>query len=195
MGNVSFARIFSRKENIMSKSQIYIGIDNGLTGGIVALSDHPGPPIGLWKMPTRNKSKGNEVNAYDIWEILCCYDPAKITVILETPMTGWGSHNKDSEGRQFKVSTQSIASMWDSYGAIRGVLESRGIRHHRITPQAWQKVMLVGCAKGDTKPAALAMAGRIWPGETWLATPRSTKPHGGLIDAALIAEYARRMNL
>jgi hypothetical protein len=182
MGNVSFARIFSRKENIMNESQIYIGIDNGLTGGIVALSDHPGPPIGLWTMPTRNKSKRNEVNAYDIWEILCSYDPAKITVILETP-------GKHSPG------VMALCSMWDSYGAIRGVLESRGIRHHRITPQAWQKVMLVGCAKGDTKPAALAMAGRIWPGETWLATPRCSKPHGGLIDAALIAEYARRMNL
>jgi hypothetical protein len=115
----------------------------------------------------------------------------KITAILETPMTGWGGHNKDKEGRQFKVSSQSIASMWDSYGAIRSILETHRIRHHRITPQAWQKIMLVGCAKGDTKPAAMAKARQLWPDETWLATYRSTTMHSGLIDAALIAEYGR----
>jgi hypothetical protein len=60
-------------------------------------------------------------------------------------------------------------------------------------PQAWQRVMLPNCAKGDTKPAALAKAKQLWPAETWLATNRSTKPHDGLVDAALIAEFGRTM--
>jgi hypothetical protein len=158
---------------------IYIGIDNGLTGALVAISDHPGPPITKTIMPTRGKAKGNEVDAEKIWawigELACCDN---VTVILETP----GKHSPGA---------QALCSMWDSYGAIRGVLECRRIRHHRITPQAWQKVMLVGCKKGDTKPAALAKAKQLWPEESWLATPRSTKPHEGLIDAALIAEYGR----
>jgi len=176
---------------------IYIGIDNGLTGGIAAVSDHPGPIIDLWPMPTRGKSKGNEVDAELVWSFIDKWkrDSDSVTVILETPMTGWGSQNKNEEGRQFRVSSRSIASMWDSYGAIRGVIESRGIRHHRITPQTWQKRMLVGCAKGDTKPAALAMARRLWPDEKWLASPRCKTPHDGMIDAALIAEYGRLSNL
>lgn len=161
---------------------IYIGIDNGLTGGLVALSDYPGPPIKLWTMPTRGKAKGNEVDAEMTLVFFDQFDRLGITAILETP-------GKHSPG------VQALCSMWDSYGALRSILETRGIRHHRITPQAWQKKMLPGCAKGDTKPAALARVKQLWPGESFLATTRSTKPHEGLIDAALIAEYGRINNL
>lgn len=163
-------------------SRVIIGIDNGLTGGLVALSDHPGPPIACMPMPTRGKAKGNEVDAEAVWDFICRHRDNDITVILETP-------GKHSPG------VQALCSMWDSYGAIRGVLESRGIRHHRITPQMWQKVMLPGCAKGDTKPAALARARQLWPAESWLASPRCNKPHDGMIDASLIAEYGRIKNL
>jgi hypothetical protein len=55
--------------------------------------------------------------------------------------------------------------------------------------------MLGNVEKGQTKPAALSKARQLWPGETWLATARSSKPHEGLIDAALIAEWARRQKL
>jgi hypothetical protein len=50
-------------------------------------------------------------------------------------------------------------------------------------------------AKGDTKPAALAKAKQLWPEETFLASARSTKPHEGIVDAYLIAEYGRMKNL
>jgi hypothetical protein len=163
-------------------SRIYIGIDNGLTGGLVALSDYPGPLIESWPMPIQSKNKGNEVNAEFVWAFLDKWDRAYITVILETP----GKHSPGA---------QALCSMWDSFGAIRGVLESRGIRHHRIAPQTWQKAMLGKVEKGQTKPAALARARQLWPDEKWLATPRSTKPHEGQIDAALIAEYGRRNNI
>jgi len=164
---------------------IYIGIDNGLTGALVALSTLPGPPLDMLTMPTRNKAKGNEVDAYRtmLWlSSVCNGDFNRITVILETP----GKHSPGA---------QALCSMWDSYGAIRSVLECKAIRHHRIAPQKWQKFLLTGCVKGDTKPAALAMAQRIWPTESWLASTRCKVPHSGLIDAALIAEYGRRNNL
>ena len=176
-------------------SMIYIGIDNGLTGGLVALSDHPGPPIECWPMPTRGKAKGNEVDAATVWDFLSKHgDWKNLTVILETPGKQ-GVRFKGRDGQMKQGGSLSLCSMWDSYGAIRGVLESRGIRHHRITPQAWQKVMLPGCAKGDTKPSALTKARQLWPQETWLASPRCSKPHDGMIDAALIAEYGRTKNL
>jgi hypothetical protein len=162
---------------------IYIGIDGGLSGALVALSDHPGPPVAMLPMPTRGKSKGNEVDCLELWNWIRMSSPSgNVTVILETP-------------GKFSAGTQSLCSMWDTYGAIRGVLESRCIRHHRITPQAWQKVMLPNCAKGDTKPAALARCRQLWPGETWLRTPKCKVADTGLIDAALIAEYGRIKNL
>ena len=162
---------------------LYIGIDNGLTGGLVMLSSHPGPPIAMTVMPTRGKSKGNEVDAAMVHEWIGFNTNGKpVTIVIETP----GKHSPGA---------QALCSMWDSYGALRAICEVKQWRHHRITPQSWQKSMLVGCAKGDTKPAALARCRQLWPAETWLATPRSSVPHTGLVDAALIAEYARKSNL
>jgi hypothetical protein len=161
--------------------RVFIGIDNGLTGGIVAINQRS-EIVKAWVMPTRGKTKGNEVDAETVAMFFDEWKQDEITAILETP-------GKHSPG------VQALCSMWDSYGAIRGVLETRGYRHHRITPQAWQKKMMPGCAKGDTKPSALAKARQLWPQQNWTATERSTKPHEGLIDAALIAEYARISNL
>ena len=165
-------------------NRLYIGIDNGLSGALVALSDHPGPPIAQIMMPTRGKTKGNEVDALGIYNWLqsleCRFD--QMTVILETP-------GKNSPG------VMSLCSMWDSYGCIRSILELKSMRHHRITPQAWQKKMIPGCATGDTKPAALVKARQLWPEETWMRTPRCKTPDNNLIDAALIAEYGRISNL
>jgi len=159
---------------------IYLGIDNGLTGGLVAISEYPGLPIAMTVMPTIKKAKGNEVDSLAVcnWIASLGEPLGKLAVVLETP----GKHSPGA---------QALCSMWDSYGALRSILECYMIRHHRITPQAWQKVMLPGCEKGDTKPAALRRARQLWPDETWLATARSTTPHAGLIDSALIAEYAR----
>lgn len=160
--------------------KIYIGIDNGLSGGIVAIE---GPSIiKSWTMPTRGKTGGNEVDAEMLASFFDQWMRDEITVVLETP-------------GKFSKGVQAISSMWDSYGAARAILECRGFRHHRIPPQRWQKVMTPNCAKGDTKPAALMRARQLWPDMQWTATPRSTKPHEGLIDAALIAEYARLSNL
>lgn len=136
-------------------------------------------------MPTRSKAKGNEIDACAVkdWiEALQARFDMTADVILETP-------------GKFSKGVQAISSMWDSYGALRAVCEVMGLRHHRITPQQWQKVMLVGCKKGDTKPAALQRAKQLWPDEDFLPTARSSKPHEGLIDAALIAEYGRLARL
>jgi hypothetical protein len=158
---------------------IYIGIDNGLTGGLVALSQHAGALIDRIEMPTRGKSKGNEVDAVVIGKFLCgLRETGPVTVVMET-------------ASKFSKGPMALCSMWDSNGCIRGILEWLEIRHHRITPQAWQRVMLPGCKKGDTKPAALQRARQLWPEETWLRSHRCTKPHDGMIDAALIAEYGR----
>jgi hypothetical protein len=165
---------------------IYLGIDNGLTGALVALSDVSSvAPIRMDIMPVRKKAKGNEVNGELVLafiESLHCDVRCDLTVILEIP----GKHSPGA---------QALCSMWDSFGVLRAICEVKGIRHHRITPQQWQKVMLPGCEKGNTKPFALSVARRLWPSESWLATPRSSTPHSGLIDAALIAEYARTKQL
>jgi crossover junction endodeoxyribonuclease RuvC len=159
--------------------KLIIGIDGGLTGALVALNAATGAIEELLVMPTAKKAKGNEVDAeaIHIW-LKELYIFNEVEAVLEIP-------GKHSPG------VMALCSMWDTYGVIRGLLATIPIRHHRIGPQVWQKKMLVGCAKGDTKPAALLRARQLWPKEKWLETPKCSKPSQGLIDAALIAEYGR----
>jgi len=164
------------------KSLIYIGIDNGLTGGLVAVG-FAGSLIDRVEMPTWNRKSGNKVDGQQVGDFLLKHQSSdEVRVIIETP-------------GKFGAGVMAISSMWYSYGKICGVLEILRIRHHEITPQVWQKVMMPGCAKGDTKPAALAKARQLWPDERWLRSERCVKPHDGMIDAALIAEYGRIKNL
>jgi len=159
---------------------IIIGIDNGISGSLVAISAYHGKVIDKILMPTRPSDKSRECDAMAVCEWIerfTCTDD--IAVALEPP-------SKHSPG------TLALCSMWDCYGAIRGILESCGIKHVRIAPRTWQAEMLGVVPKGETKAYARAKAREIWADEEWLATPRSKKAHEGFIDAALIEEFYRR---
>ena len=72
-------------------------------------------------------------------------------------------------------------------------------------PTQWQKILFEGQTvmykkgkdkhKKDTKKMALAVAKRLWPSETFLATSRSSVAHDGLVDASMLADFGRRKNL
>jgi hypothetical protein len=162
------------------KPDIIIGIDNGISGALVALSAYSGMVLDSILMPTRTNGTSRECDAIAVCEWIEKFQYSdEVAVALETP-------SKHSPG------TLALCSMWDCYGAIRGILESCGIRHVRIAPRTWQSVMLGVVPKGETKAYARAKAREIWNDEDWLATPRSKKAHEGLVDAALIAEFYRR---
>jgi hypothetical protein len=162
------------------KPDIIIGIDNGISGALVALSAYSGMVLESILMPTRITGSSRECDAIAVCEWIEKFQYSdEVAVALETP-------SKHSPG------TLALCSMWDCYGVIRGILEANNIRHIRIAPQTWQKEMLGKVPKGETKPYARAIAKELWVTETWLATPRSKKAHEGMVDAALIAEFYRR---
>jgi hypothetical protein len=162
------------------KLDIIIGIDNGISGSLVAISAYHGKVIDKILMPTRPSDRSRECDAVAICEWIENFTHTDdIAVALETP-------SKHSPG------TLALCSMWDCYGAIRGILESCGIKHIRIAPRTWQAEMLGVVPKGETKAYARAKAREIWADEDWLATPRSKTANMGFIDAALIAEYYRK---
>jgi len=159
---------------------IYIGIDNGLTGGLVALSDHHGLIVGKLAMPQSRYRSRNEINirAIHIWlSEVTGGNLSNAEYVIEEPNN---SRNPST--------AYSVAS---SFHSMRGFFEAKLLHFHRITPQSWQTAMLGKLVKGESKPAALAKARQIWPDEKWLPTKRHRTPDEGLIDAALIAEYAR----
>ena len=165
-------------------SNVIIGIDNGISGALVAISAHNGALIASTEMPIQNARKGNEIDVRELrrWLVNSAAGLENILcAILEEP---GGSK-----------SAKAAMSMAGSFHAIRATLEMCNLRWHRITPQKWQKEMIPGCKSGDTKPRALELAKRLWPEETFLASQRCKKPHDGIVDAALLAEYARIKNL
>jgi hypothetical protein len=160
----------------MNEDTVIVGIDNGISGGLCALSAFDGAVLAHRAMPTKQVADKSEV---DIPELLEWLEPYRkdMVVCIEEPL----KHAKSS---------QAMRSMSISFGLIVGACEAKQFSVHRIQVKEWQDVMLgKKLAKGMTKVAALATANKLWPQQRWIATNKSRVPHDGMIDAALIAHY------
>ena len=161
--------------------KVYIGIDNGISGAVVALSPES-QIIDMLPMPIQKARGGNEIDIITVWGFFTqFYTRDQLIVLIEEP---GGSK-----------SAKAAKSMAGSFHALRAMCALKNLRWHRITPRSWQSVMLPGCQAGETKPRALELAKRLWPDENFLESKRCRVPNDGLIDAALIAEYGRQKNL
>jgi len=165
--------------------KLYIGIDPGLSGG-VAVIDNDGNMINMMTMPNTLHGRRNTVEIRELESFIKTYVNA--TVIIES-------------AQKFSAGTNALTSTWFGFGRITAMLELNGIRHEIIaSPLTWQKAFwtkpkMPKEVKFDTKAASVAAAKRLFPGLSFLRSERCSKPHDGLTDAALIAEYGRRLNL
>lgn len=86
---------------------------------------------------------------------------------------------------------QGVVSMFNfgqSVGYIKGVLESFRIPYQEITPQKWKGEF----GLNSDKASSAEVCRKLFPEVDLLATPKSKKPHDGMAEALLMAEYARR---
>ncbi len=164
----------------------YLGVDNGVSGGI-ALVDAEGVLRFSCSMPIQKTRKGNEINVMELCRAIDQFHSqsrrwgdTNITVVIEEP---GGSK-----------SAKAATSMAGAFHATRALVEHMRFKLVRITPQQWQKPMLK-CKTGDTKPVALQLASSLWPGADFKRTIACRTADMGIVDAALIAEWARRNNL
>jgi hypothetical protein len=154
---------------------IIVGVDNGLDGGLAALSSHSGDLIDRIKMPTKRVGKKREVDSYAVYRWLSDLHSPYVLAI-EEPLP----HAKSS---------QAVRSMALSFGKLLGMAETRLQDVVRVPVREWQKAMLGKVPRGETKAFALREATRLHPDENWLGSDRSKKPHDGIIDAYLIARH------
>ena len=157
-----------------------IGIDNGLDGGLTAISKTTGAIIDKTIMPTFQRGTKREVDTYRLYQWLLGLDhnPREFLIAIEEPL----HHAKSS---------QAVRSMGISFGKIIGLCESKEWEHCCVSVHKWQKKMLGSVPKGLTKEAALWKAECLAPDECWQKSKRASKPHDGMIDAFLIARYIR----
>ena len=163
----------------------YIGIDCGLDGGITMIN-WKGKLMQTSVMPTVPSGKGRKIDLCGLAAMIkeIGRHPEKYTFIVENP----GAHAPSAAG---------LRSMTYSFAAVETLLAAYQLKHHVVLSQKWQKAFwskpkMPKGQKFNTKAAALNAARQIWPEESWLKSDRCSKPHDGLIDAALLAEYGRR---
>jgi len=154
---------------------VIVGCDNGLDGGLCAISAFDGGIIDKIAMPTMQRSKKREVAAAKINEWLTDLN-TPFTLAIEEPL----AHAKSS---------QAVRSMAMSFGKIVGMAEVKGYDIVRVSVHKWQKEMLGNVPKGQTKIAAMKLAEQLAPAENWLKNKRCRTPHDGMVDAYLIAQY------
>lgn len=94
---------------------------------------------------------------------------------------------------------QGVSSMFtygQGFGEIIGVLTAQRIPFTLVGPRKWQQVIHEGTDSHlDPKNRTLQAAQRLYPGQSLLASERSKKPHLGLMDALMIAEYGIRSRM
>ena len=163
---------------------IFIGIDNGLSGGLAAYNRDTGE-LRITAMPVIGvkTAKGNK-NEYDIQAIIRWFDqlpngPQMVALEKAQAFPGQGVVSMFSIGRGF--------------GIMEGILASRKWPYTIVSPKTWQKRMFEGVAHSDTKQASALVAQRLFPDTRFVATERSKKLHDGITDATMMAVYASRL--
>jgi len=161
-------------------NKTYIGVDIGLNGGIAIM--YPDGLIEKAKMPVIGK-------IIDIPSLLQILNKPNAAIVFEDLGVIFGS------------SKATAFSMGYQVGLLEALCVALKTPYHKVKAKAWQKEMFQGVpelkksGKRDTKGMALVACQRIYPAIDLTFTERAKKPHDGLVDAILIAEYAKRKNL
>lgn len=97
----------------------------------------------------------------------------------------------------YGASAKSNFNFGVNNGIVIGALQSFGYNYFKVPPKSWQKLAWQGIepvhsdGRVNTKATSFVAAKTLYPNEKFLATPRSTTPHNGIVDAVLLAYYAK----
>lgn len=147
---------------------VFIGIDPGKKGGIACIDTESSI---RYTVPYSDKvlidmcsyeSRNGNTN-----HIVCCLEKV-------SAMPGQG--------------VVSMFSFGQSVGYIKGVLEAFRIPYQEIIPRKWKGEFGLNA----NKETSFEVCGKLFPDISLLASNRCTKPHDGMAEALLMAEYARR---
>jgi len=157
---------------------LYIGIDNGISGAIVAIGQCGSYVDGIAMPHSKHRSRNEvDVRRVHLWlSDVTCGNLSSAIYTIEEP------NNSRTPSTAYSVAS--------SFHSLRGFFEAKLLPFNRITPQIWQKAILGKVPAGMTKEYAMKRAFELFPNERFLKSPRCKTPDPGLIDAALIAHYS-----
>ena len=143
---------------------LFIGIDPGKSGGIACIDTESGI---RYTEPYSDKALIDLCIDSKYNEVICCLEKV---------------------GARPGQGVVSMFSFGQSVGYIKGVLESFRIPYQEITPQKWKREF----GLNSEKAASAEVCRKLFPDVSLLASPKCKKPHDGMAEALLMAEYARR---
>ena len=143
---------------------LFIGIDPGKKGG-VAYIDTKDNIAGT--MPYSDKELIDLCADSKYREVICCLEKV---------------------GARPGQGVVSMFNFGQSVGYIKGILEAYRIPYQEITPQKWKREF----GLSSDKAVSAEVCRKLFPDISLLATPKCKKPHDGMAEALLMAEYARR---
>lgn len=153
---------------------LIVGIDPGKYGGIVAIDQHSEIQY-LQVMPD---------NLTDLLSIFRGLLARGIPLMVFLEKAQVFPHN----------GAVGMFHYGEHFGTLKSALQFVSMPYQLVPPQEWTRCMHVGCKKNQkSKEKSLEAMRRIFPDVSMLnpMSKRSRKPHEGLIDALLIAEYGR----
>lgn len=165
---------------------IVVGVDPGKGGAIALINEMGASSI---PMPVVKAAKGGR-DEYDVVEIL-----SDLRDTVERKGVGGRVVVFLEKGQPLPPKMGgTVANFQRGYarGIFVGILTSLGIPYELVAPRVWQAVMHAGTSGEDLKQRSIVAAQRLFPGVSLLATERSRKPHDGMAEALLIAEWGRR---
>lgn len=167
---------------------IFIGVDIGKDGAIVAIDDN-GDVVMKTVMPTVGTGK-LEYNPEKIKNILQELRPTNVSIENPSGMQGY--------------SKNAVASLKYCVGLFEGICVGLNIPYTLINPRSWQSKMwdghkkvtyrYEGKDKNDTKATSLLVVHKMYPGMDLRKSERARNPHDGIVDAILIANYSRKQH-
>lgn len=169
----------------------YVGIDPGLNGGVVAMTQVK--LIGKWIMPLADKEV-DIAGLYGLFkDLMANY---RLVVILEDVHSIYG------------VSASANYTFGFVCGAIEAVVVSHQLKLIKVQPKKWQAEIWANGDKVykpkkpeqknpsiDTKATSLKAAVRLFPSLDLRKSARAKNFHDGIVDSLLLSEYGRRKNL
>ena len=143
----------------------YIGIDPGKSGAMAVIYEDGSVRC----IPFDKDLYLEEISCMHVGEAFCVVERV-------SAMPGNGS--------------VSMFTFGENFGWIQGVLDCMGIPYELVRPNVWKKNF--GVTKD--KNTSISVARRLFPRANFKRTERSFKDDDGLCEAALMAEYGRRLH-
>ncbi len=164
--------------------KVFCGVDPGKDGALVVLEYHahsvvptfiPFDETAYADKLSQLSPAGRSVADRELDELMHVEAPEPFCVVEHVnAMPGQG--------------VTSCFSFGQNFGFILGLLTAFRIPYELVRPQRWKKEF--GCT--SDKNTSIAVAQRLFPGVDLRRTPKCTKPHDGISEALLLAEWGRR---